>query len=495
MAQQPKILESALEILRASAAEQLPPGTTAGEPVDLLALLNNDHGNACRLIALSGADLRYCHATGKWLVWDGKRWAVDHTDQARRLTKNAMLQFLDQAIDRRDASAEKFARFSLDLGRIRNALAMAECEIPVELKQLDVDSYLLNCNNGTVDLRTSELRPHARGDFITKLIRHDYRPEAQRECWIAFLNQIMGGGPEASEGESERAQRMMDYLQRVLGYSLTGSTRERVVFVAYGTGNNGKSTLFNTFRQVVGEYGATLQANTLLSQRESNNTQADLADLCGARFVQTSETERGQRFAQAKLKRITQGSGTIKAVRKFENPIEFLETHKLVVETNPLPIISDADDATFNRLHAIPFTTTIPKDRIDKTLPETLLAGAEGILAWAVAGAKAWYELGLNPPPEIQAANDRWRAESDGWARFLAECCVIGDSLHCLSGVLHAAHQRWAEEEGEERLTLKALGLLLKGRYPKRHTERGSEYQGIGLRPASDAAGTGPVPE
>ncbi len=138
-----------------------------------------------------------------------------------------------------------------------------------------------------------------------------------------------------------------------------------------------------------------LQIDTLMVRQESNNTQADLADLRGARFVMTSETEEGQRLAEGKLKRITQGMGKIKAVRKYENPIEFPETHTLWMDTNSKPVIRAADDqATFNRLHPIPFTVTIPTEEIDKSLPRKLLAEAEGILAWAVEGALEWRRNG-----------------------------------------------------------------------------------------------------
>jgi putative DNA primase/helicase len=140
----------------------------------------------------------------------------------------------------------------------------------------------------------------------------------------------------------------------------------------FGGGDNGKSTMLSTFRQLVEEYAVLLQVDTLMVRQESNNTQADLADLRGARFVQTSETEEGQRLAQGKLKRITQGMGKIKAVRKYENPIEFPETHKLWIDTNRKPSIRDADDrATFNRLHPIPFMVKITK--IDREMPAKLL--------------------------------------------------------------------------------------------------------------------------
>lgn len=172
--------------------------------------------------------------------------------------------------------------------------------------------------------------------------------------------------------------------------------------------------MLSTIRHVVEEYSVLLQGDTLIVRQESNNTQADLADLRGARFVQTSETEEGQRIAQGKLKRITQGMGKIKAVRKYENPIEFPDTHKLWIDTNRKPDIRDTDDkATFNRLHPIPFTVSISSEQIDKDLPAKLQAEAEGILAWLVEGARLWYQNGLGKPAEVEAAKDEWRAQMD----------------------------------------------------------------------------------
>src|SRR5262249_55790941 len=153
--------------------------------------------------------------------------AVDETDQARRLAKHAMLEFLRQAIDAKAHAAENFARGCLDARRIGSMLSMAECEIFIKPDQLDTGPYLLNFLDGTVDLRTSELRHHERADFITKLVHHRYRPDARCPRWLSFLHQVMGGGPDASEGDLERAQRMVDYLQRALGYSLTGCTNEK----------------------------------------------------------------------------------------------------------------------------------------------------------------------------------------------------------------------------------------------------------------------------
>ena len=442
---------------------------------DLLYFMHNDHGNACRLIALYRDEVRYCHAFKKWLVWDGTRWAVDDTDQAYRLAKQTILEFLRQAVDKGDVQAEKFAHSSLDAKRITNMLSMAECEICVRPAELDSDPNLLNFLNGTVDLRTGKMREHQQPDLITKLVHHRYRSEAQCPRWRAFLDQIMGGAQDAG-----RAQRLTSYLQRAFGYSLTGSTIEKAVFVLFGAGDNGKSTMLSTFRQLVDEYSMLLQVDTLMVRQESNNTQADLADLRGARFVQTSETEEGQRLAQGKLKRITQGMGKIKAVRKYENPIEFPETHKLWIDTNRKPMIRDADDAaTFNRLHPIPFTVRIPKEQIDKELPAKLLAEAEGILAWAVEGARLRNESGLNKPPEVEAAKETWHAEVDQFGRFLEERCTVRDGFSVTASALYGNYKRWAEAGGEPPITARAFGLKMGERFTKIHGMYGYTYQGL----------------
>jgi putative DNA primase/helicase len=461
-------------------------------PPDLLRFLHNDHGNSGRLVALYGEDIRYCHAMKKWFVWDGMRWALDDTDQVRRLAKQAMLEFLRQVIDSNAGEqADKFARSSLDSKRISSTLSMAESEIYVRPAELDINPDLLTFLNGTVDLRTGELRAHDRHDLITKLVHHRYRPGAPCGRWLRFLDEAMGGGADATEGALERAQRMVAYLQRALGYSLTGCTIEKCVFVPFGPPDAGKSTMLTTFRQLIEEHTVLLQVDSLMVRQESNNTQADLADLRGARFVQTSETEEGQRLAQGKLKRITQGMGKIKAVRKYENPIEFAETHKLWLDTNRKPTIRDAEDkATFNRLHPIPFTISVPKQRQDRELLAKLTAEAEGILAWAVEGAGLWYRDGLQRPQEIEAARDGWQAEADHIGRFLEEMCVVGNGLRCPAMVLYRQYKRWVEDSGEHAITLTAFGLKIADRgFSKDTTKSGVHYNDIGLKAGSSGEG------
>ncbi len=457
----------------------------------LLEFMRNDTGNASRLILKFGDRLRYCPAMRKWLCWDERRWAVDDRGAARRLAKQAMLDYLAEATEAEDKDHMAFAYHSLDARRIANLLTMAECELVVTPAELDTHPFLINFLNGTVDLRTGQLTPHNPAHFITKLVHHNYNPRAACPLFLSVIARMMGNHPDASEPELDRAERMVNYLQRALGYSLTGTTEEKAVFVPFGRGNDGKTTLLSTFLLLLEEYSVLLQVDTLMARQESNNTQADLADLRGARFVMTSETEEGQRLSQDKLKRITQGMGKIKATRKYENPIEFPETHKLWMDTNAKPMIRAADDqATFNRLHPIPFTVTIPPEEIDKGLPRKLLAEAEGILAWAVEGAKLWWRDGLGKPPEVVAANDDWRAENDQLGRFIEECCVVADSFSGKARQLYECYRTWAEGAGENAITETLFGRRLKDRgFAKEHRRHGTVYAGIALRAQGGASG------
>ena len=456
----------------------------------LLKQLRNDTGNADRLILKFGHHLRYCPAFRKWLVWDGRRWAVDDQGAARRMAKKTMLEYLAEAVDTDNKDHRAFAYGSLDARRISNMLTMAECELAITPDQLDTFPFLLNFMNGTLDLESGALLPHEPDRFITKLVHYDYNPQAECPLFLNFIARVMGNHADASEPELDRAERMVEYLQRALGYSLTGTTEEKAVFVPFGSGNNGKTTLLATFLHLLSEYAVLLQADTLMVRQESNNTQADLADLRGARFVMTSETEEGQRLSQSKLKRITQGMGKIKAIRKYENPIEFWESHKLWLDTNSKPSIRAADDqATFNRLHPIPFTVTIPAAEIDKSLPRKLLAEGEGILAWAVAGALQWRRNGLSKPVEVMTANDDWKAENDQLGRFIEDCCVVGGSFSNRARPLYLCYREWAEGAGEPAITETMFGKRLKSRgFEKDDRSYGAVYLGIGLRVTGSAS-------
>lgn len=227
-----------------------------------------------------------------------------------------------------------------------------------------------------------------------------------------------------------------------------------------------------------------LQIDTLMTKsHETNNTQADLADLRGARFAMTSETEKGQRLAEGKLKRITQGTGRIKAIRKYENPIEFPETHKLWMDCNHRPVIKGTDNAIWNRLHLIPFTVTIPKTEQDSGLQEKLRSEAEGILAWAVYGARRWYEFGLGKPDTVTNAVSGWRADSDPLKDFISDRCDIHETLECSVADLRKAYATWCEQNGETcAMERKEFKERMEERgFQQKHKNSGWYWTGIGL--------------
>jgi putative DNA primase/helicase len=198
----------------------------------------------------------------------------------------------------------------------------------------------------------------------------------------------------------------------------------------------------------------------------------------------TSETEENQRLAESKLKRITQGMGKIKAVRKYENPIEFPETHKLFIDANHRPTVRGTDDAIWNRLFTIPFTVTLKQNEMDRELQPKLLAEAEGILAWAVAGAVRWYRDGLVKPDEIREAVDAYRAEMDQVGRFLEERCILGDELNCYATMVYQAYASWAESSGEHAISRRQFTVKLLEHHAivSEHAKHGARYRGLGLR-------------
>lgn len=439
---------------------------------DLLRFPHTDTGTAERLVQLYGSDIRFCAETKKWLVWDGRRWSSGDTRKVKRLLKKTIREYYRQAADIEDRgnreTAERHARKSESAAMINAALTCAEYEerATASVNDFDTNLFLLNCQNGTLDLRAGQLRAHDRLDLITKLTHVNYRSDATCPRFLGFLHCIMGG---TSDAESNgRAQRLVAYLQKCFGYSLTADASEKAIFCFFGTGNNGKTTLLEIIRFILTEYSAQILIDSLMvhNSRESNASLADLSDLRGARYVTTSETEEGQRLAVGKLKYLTQGMGSIKACRKYENPIVFTATHKLFVDANFRPGIRSGEKAVWNRLKLIPFTVTIPAQEIDKTLLERLKKEAEGILAWMVEGCRLWLRDGLGAPPEVSDASATWQAESDRFPVFLQELCVLAPSVWAPVASLWRAYLTWCESNRE-------ISQMSKSEFDARLEERG----------------------
>ena len=445
------------------------------EPAEAIADYHlSDLGNARRLIARHGTDLRYCQVWGRWLVWDGTRWATDETGEVMRRAKDTVASIYVEAArtpddDRRKAVA-KHALRSESAQRLRAMVTLAESEPQVVARpdDFDCDLWLFNVLNGTLDLRTGELLPHQRDHLIMKQAPLIYDPEATCPLWDAFLERIMDGN-----------EALIGFLQRAVGYALTGDTSEQCLFILYGTGANGKTTFLQTISAMMGDYAQQTPTETLLIKR-GDNIPNDVARLRGSRLVTAVEAEEGRRLAESLVKQMTGGD---KLAARFLHAewFEFRPTFKVFLGTNHKPTIRGTDHAIWRRIRLIPFTVTIPEAEQDKELAVKLRTELPGILAWAVRGCLAWQRDGLGMPEEVQRATEDYRSEMDVLGSFLEDCCIITDGAMTQASVLYQAYRDWCEENGERPVTGTRFG--------RRMTERGFDkvrdtyvyYLGLGL--------------
>ena len=403
------------------------------------------------------------------MVWDGVQWLADRADLARELAQATVTECLRQANCTGHKDTSKSMATFQNTGRITNLLREAQPHLTIHPDQLDTAKHLLNFRNGTLNLRTLELRPHSPADFITKSVKHEFRLDAECPRFLQFLAEILPG--------------LERHMQTAIGYSLTGETIQKAVFVCHGTGNNGKTTLLSTVRELLGDdYAILIQMESLVAKQENNNSQSDLADLRGARFVMTSETEQNRLLAESRLKRITQGMGKIKAIRKYENPIQFYETHKLWIDGNHKPVVRGTDNAIWNRLHLVPFNCNLSDEEIDKELPHKLIEEAEGILAWAALGAMRWYLQGLDRPEAVETARAQWRSDSDIIRNFLDQRCHFVPNYEAPAHALFLNYIEWAEAARDPNLMdEQAFKEAMQEKCEQHRTKNGMFYRNICL--------------
>jgi putative DNA primase/helicase len=312
-------------------------------------------------VAQHGSDIRYVGALG-WLLWDGTHWHLDETDQIQlRADQTAQhialeVEQIEDVVD--DAEQHKLMRTALlnhahssqyD-GRLNAIVKRAKHQPEVVLKPaaFDADPWLLNVQNGTIDLKTGNLRPHQREDYLTKRIPIDYDPVAQCPLWGQFLMQVMCDNVE-----------MVQFLQRAVGYTLTGRTTEQCFFILYGTGANGKSVFLTTVTRLLGGYGKTAEFTTFVASR-GEKVRNDLARLAGARLVIASEGDAGHALSESVVKTLT-GGDLITARFLHKEHFEFVPAFKLFLATNHKPHIRNPDEGIWRRIRLVPFDKSIPK--------------------------------------------------------------------------------------------------------------------------------------
>jgi P4 family phage/plasmid primase-like protien len=442
-----------------------------------------DLGNAERLIHRHGANLKYNSVFGKWYIWDGKVWNEDKVNEMQQRAKDTVRSIYKEAYMAEDDDSRKaistHAAKSENIARVRAMVSLAESEVPILPDDMDSDVWLLNCKNGVVNLKTGELKPHNRDYMMTKLSPVAYDSQAKCPTWEKFLEDVM------RDEEGNVKHELIDFLQKSVGYSLTGDTSEQVLFFFYGTGRNGKSTFMNVVNDVLGDYGKQTNAETF-TVKKSDRVNNDIAALKGARLVAATESEEGARLAESLVKQLT-GGEPILARFLHQEFFEFVPQFKIFFTTNHKPVIRNNDEGIWRRIRLVPFTVRIPDEKLDKDLPKKLNEEMSGILRWAVEGCLKWQKEGLGNPKEVEEATASYRDEMDTMGNFLQEHCTVHDNAKCVVSDLYKKYTEWCEENGEYELSKQRFNRKIEERGFKKKRSTGGHYYffGIGLQELS----------
>lgn len=445
-----------------------------------------DMGNADRLISLFGDEILFCYPWNTWLVWNGKRWQRDETGEIDRKAEATVRSIYAEAAQEPDRERRfeivKHAKQSESASKIKAMIDRAKNRRPAVPDQLDCDTFLFNVQNGTIDLRTGELREHNKNDLITKISPakfnadstssslEEFNLEREAPLWDKFLRRVTNDDPE-----------LMSFLQRAAGYALTGDTSEHCLFFLHGDGRNGKSVFLNTLEYVLGDYGSVARPDVLMAKRYGDGIPNEIAALTGVRYVSTTETGSGKRFAEAMLKQYT-GGDTISARFLHAEFFTFKPQFKIFLASNHKPVIRGQDVAIWERIYLIPFTAYIPPEERDKRLGEKLKNEADGILRWAVEGCLMWQRDGLNPPDIVRAATEEYRQEMDVLGEFIEDRCIIKDDARVNNADLWNAYMDWCEENKERYpLSRRDFKKELERRGLEQKRKRSRYYLGIGL--------------
>lgn len=433
-------------------------------------------GNAERLVDTFGADIRWNPAFG-FLTYDGHRWERDDQKRVFSFAKDTVRNIYREAADadsedERKALAKWAHKSESRAAReAMVALAASEPGIPVALTELDTDLWALNVHNGTLDLRTGQLRPHNRADLLTKLAGCPYIAGAKAPTWDRFLERVLPD-PEV------RA-----FVQRFAGYSATGSVREHAMLLFWGTGLNGKTTMTETWQHVLGDYSVTANP-ALLMAKGGDSHPTERATLHSRRLAVCSETEEGRALAEVTLKQLT-GGDNVSARFMHRDEFTFAPTHKLVMSSNHKPRVRGTDNGVWRRIHLVPFIVTIPEEERDVELPEKLRAEAPGVLRWLVEGCLSWQRIGLRPPAAVRAATAEYRQDEDAIAQFLMDRCYVSpaksDTVRVKAGDLYSTYRKWCEDTGTREQSQRSFGTALTERGFER-TTRGAPTWYLGLR-------------
>lgn len=428
-----------------------------------------DAGNGERFVAQHGRDVRFVPELG-WMVWTGTHWTRDEL-KARMLMLQTARQIHVEAAEQSDSSRQKeigdWARKAQQVQRLQGALWCAQPALAARAEDFDGETMLLPVANGTLDLRTGELHAHRREHYCTRLAPVYFDPTATCPTWLSFVGRVL---PD----NDVRA-----FVQRLAGYSLTGSTAEQVLAFLYGNGRNGKSVFLERIAEILGEYHTPTRIETLSASR-GGGIPNDVAALAGARLVSVSETPEGSRLNESLIKDLS-GGDTITARFLRREYFQFRPQFKLWIRGNHKPRISGTDDGIWRRVVLVPFTVQIPVEQIDKTLPDRLADELPGILNWVLEGCMQWQRSGLNPPAAVTDAVKEYRSEMDVLGEFIDDRCVTAPNAKAGATQLYGEYKRWCDDSGHQPVSSMRFGIALGERGFRKDKSGTVTWYGIGL--------------
>ena len=406
-----------------------------------------DTGNAQRMRDKYAGNIKYSFVNKKWYYWTGKIWAVDYTGEIKKLADSIVNDMKKEAFAEQDEDVQaaklKWANKTAS-SRAKEAM-IKECQhldgIPVLPDEMDAYTDFLNVQNGVVNLRNGELMPHDSALMMTRCSFAEYDVSGKKpELWLRFLDDVTNGDKPLQE-----------YLQKCIGYSLSGSIREQCAFFLYGIGNNGKSTFIDTISELLGSYASNVQPETVMLRRDGGSgANSDIARLKSARFVMSEEPTEDVRLNEGLVKQLT-GGGKVTCRFLYGDEFEYEPEFKIWIATNHKPVIRGTDVGIWRRIRLIPFEVNIPPEKVDKTLKYKLRKELPQILKWAVDGCIKWQNEGLTPPPSVEKATSDYKAEMDLLAAFCDACITIdyihGDRISATD--LFALYSAWASSNNE----------------------------------------------
>lgn len=427
-------------------------------------------GNAERIAYEYGHVIKFVNDIG-WFIWDGKRWRIDTKKEIERITAK-VLRSLSKSEDEAEAKwARMCERRNVRMNSIKDLIPL----VPGERQEFDTHKYLLNVENGIVDLKTGKLQQHDRELGLTKITNITFDENAKCPEWLNFLDQIFQGDKELAE-----------YMQRLIGYSLTGEITEQIMVFLIGGGSNGKSTFINIIKDIMGDYGRQAKSDTFIKKKETGANN-DIARLVGSRFVSAIESEDGEQLSEAFVKQITGGEPVLARFLRQEF-FEFIPEFKVFFTTNHKPVIKGVDEGIWRRIRLIPFNLQLPKEKRDKKLPEKLSLEMPGILNWAIEGCLKWQQSGLNDPAIVMKATGDYKEEMDILGTFMFECCFKREDVQIEAKDLFEVYANWCFKNGEHQLKNRAFYRILESQGFKRERGNRNKYfiKGVTLMDQKD---------